>query len=146
MPQQFLDGAQVGAVAEQMRRVGVAKTMRMNGRVASDHARVKFHNAASAAIAQAHPPMIQEQRAAGRWRGFAYGEVSFESVGRFASERNLPLLAAFTAHADPALAKIEVLEIQARQFADAQAAAVEQLEDSDVTRRIGPLELLGGLG
>ena len=61
--EQFLDGAQIGAVAQKVRGVGVAQAVRMNGRIARDHAGVEFHDAARAAIGEPAAAMIQKQSA-----------------------------------------------------------------------------------
>ena len=56
MAQQFLDGAQVGAIGQQVRGVGVAETVRMNRGVAAEQRRVKLDDAADAAIDVSRPP------------------------------------------------------------------------------------------
>src|SRR6202043_3491198 len=61
--EQFLDGPQVRAIAQKMRRVSVAQAVRMDGRVARDHASVKFDDAARTAIGKALAAMIQKQSA-----------------------------------------------------------------------------------
>src|ERR1035437_4084302 len=43
--QQFLDGAEVGAVGQQVRRVGVAEAVRVKRRIAGKKAGVEFHDA-----------------------------------------------------------------------------------------------------
>ena len=44
--EQFLDGAQVGAVGQQVRGVGVAEAVRMDGRIAAETGRVELDDAA----------------------------------------------------------------------------------------------------
>ncbi len=61
MPEQLLDGPQVGAVAQQVGGIGVPQAMRMDGGIARDHPRVKLHDAARAAIRQPAAAMVQEQ-------------------------------------------------------------------------------------
>ena len=84
--------------------------------------------------------MVQKYGVLGARAGF---KITVERCGRFASEGNLALLAALAAHANPAFAEIEIFQIQSHQFADAQAAAVQQFEDGQIARRIGPLEFIG---
>ena len=139
--QQFLNGAQIGAVGEQMRREGVAQAVRMQRRVARNHARVELDDFARAAVGQPRAAVIHQQRALARLGG-ALRQIFFERRRRFLSIRHLALLAALAAHANPALAQIEVVEIEPHQFADAQAAAVQQLEQRDVALGMRPLELV----
>src|SRR5690242_2928461 len=114
----------------------------MDGGIAGDHARVEFHDAARSPVGKAAAAEVEEERGL-RFR-LADGEVAVDGGGRFRAEGHLPLLLPFAAHANPALAEIEIVEIQADQLADAQSAAVEQFEDGHVARRERTFELRCG--
>ncbi len=73
----------------------------------------------------------------------AVGEVALQGLGGFAGQRSLALLAAFAAHAQPALGAVQIFQVQSGQLADAQPAAVEELEDGAVAHRMRALQLAG---
>ena len=62
MAQQFLNGPKVGAIAQQVRGIGVPQTVRMDGGIAGDHSGVKLHDPARPSIGEPASAMIQEQR------------------------------------------------------------------------------------
>ena len=70
-----------------------------------------------------------------------FGEVALQGLGGLAGKRHLAFLFAFAADAEPAFGAVEIFEVEAGQFADADAAAVEQFEDGAVARGEGTLEL-----
>src|SRR5579863_8278039 len=122
-----------------MGRVSVAQAVGMNRGVAQDHACVKFYDVARPPIRQPRAAMVQENSS------FSHPRRTFEYVFRqrrrgFRRIRNQPFLATFAAYANPALAEIEILDVQSHQLADAQAAAVQQLEQREVALRMRPLE------
>ena len=71
----------------------------------------------------------------------ALGQIAFQRVGGLPRQRHLPFFAAFAAHAQPALGAVDIVEVEPDQLADAHAAAVEQLEDGAVARRMRALQL-----
>ena len=89
------------------------------------------------------PRWLRKTAGSSRTTG-ALGQVALQRFGGLAGQRHLALLAALAAHAHPALGAVEIVEVQPGQFADAHAAAVEQLEDGAVARRMRPLQLARG--
>ena len=59
MSQQFLDRAQVGAVRQQMRGVGVTETVRVQRRISRQACCVELHDAADASCGQPRAAMIR---------------------------------------------------------------------------------------
>src|SRR5438105_15222650 len=81
------------------------------------------------------------------------GEIAAQGVGRLASDRDDPLLRPLAEAADEALLEIHRRPIEADGLADAEARAVEQLDERAVAQRAGsragrgldqPLGLAGG--
>jgi hypothetical protein len=62
MTQQFLDGAQIGAVGEKMSCIGVPQAMRVQPGIARNHSRVKLDDFSRAAVRQAPAAMIHHER------------------------------------------------------------------------------------
>src|ERR1700683_501931 len=124
MAQQLLNRSEIRAISQEMRRIGVAETMRMQRAVASQHARVKLDDLAGGAIAQARAPAAQQQGALVWLRGGANREIAVPRGCSLRAIRDLTLLAPLAAHPNPLFGAIEVVQIQADQLADAQPAAV----------------------
>ena len=78
--------------------------------------------------------MIQDDRALVAHDGTLV-EIALQRVRGLARKRNLALLAALAAQAQPAFGAVDIVEIEPDQLADAHPAAVEQLEDGAVARR-----------
>ena len=139
--EKFLDGTEVGAIGEKMRGVGVAQAVGMKRGIAAENSRVQLDDAASAAIGEARASVVDQQGSLGGFGG-ALGKIIFERGSGFRSVGDLPLLFSFAADANPALLEIEIVEIQADQFGDAQAAAVEQLEQEQVALGMRAVQLI----
>src|SRR5258708_5676355 len=87
--------------------------------------------------------MVREQSLLARFHG-THGAILFERRGSSRAILNLPLLATFAAHANPLLPSIEILQIEPDEFADAQAAPVQQLENQTVAFGERPLQTVFG--
>src|SRR5579862_1143752 len=124
-----------------MGRVGVAEAVRMKRSVAGQHARVKLDDLACGAIAQSPAAAAQQQRALIGLRGDAAGEIAVQGGRSFRAIWNLPLLPPLAPHANPLFGAVEVVEIQSDQFADAESAAVEKLEEEHIALRLRTIEL-----
>src|ERR1035437_2964698 len=85
--------------------------------------------------------MVEKRRGIG---GDAESQVFFQCGGGLRAVGSLPLLAAFTPDENPALGHVEVGEIEADQFADAEAAAVVELEQEQVAFGMRAVERIGG--
>src|ERR1017187_2070078 len=108
--QQLLYGAQVGAVGQQMRGVGVAETVRVNGRIAVHQYAVELDDAAHSARGEPPAAMVQEDGALLERRA-PLRQVAVQGSGGLGGERHLALLFPLAAHADPALGAIDMLQI-----------------------------------
>jgi hypothetical protein len=106
VPEQFLDGAQVGAVGQQVGGVGVAKAVGMKRRVTREMRDVELDDGTRSAGAEAPAAMIDEQGALGGSRG-AGRKVSLERRGGLGAVWDLALFAAFAAYADPGFGAVE---------------------------------------
>src|SRR5258708_40063616 len=106
-----------------MGRVSVAQAVGMKRAVARDHACVKFNDVASAPVRQPLAAMVQENSPFSRLPRPG-GYVFRQRIRGLRRIRNQPFLAAFTTHANPALAEIEILEVQSHSLADAHPSAV----------------------
>src|SRR5262245_37976331 len=122
MPEQFLDGPQVCAVAEQVRGVGMAQGVRVQAGVGGEAHGVLLDDAFDSAHGEAGSGAPEEQ-GSGPMPG-AGAEVALERLGGFGAERNLALLAALAADPEPLAIAVEVFQVEAGQFADAESAAV----------------------
>ena len=65
----------------------------------------------------------------------AADEVAPQRLDRLAPDRDDPLLAALAEHADDALVEVDAVLLEARRLGDAQAGAVEQLDERAVAER-----------
>ena len=112
----------------------VAQHVRMHARAVAVALRPAREAAAHRAWRQARAAARDEQRAlvAGRQRG-AQRQPGVEGGERGAADRHDPRLAALAGHGGFAGGQIEArIQIQREQFGNAQAGAVEQLEDRPV--------------
>src|ERR1700679_3715664 len=62
MSEQFLNGPEVGAVAQKMGSESVAQSVGMNGRIACNKGGVKLDDIARAAVCEAPAAVIEEER------------------------------------------------------------------------------------
>src|SRR5690349_7989842 len=99
------------------------ETVRMYGGVAAQTGGVELDDEVDAAPGQPPAAVIEKYR---RFRGcsFALREIALERRLGFGAIRDLPFFSAFAANAQPALAAVDIVQIQAHQFAHAQPAAV----------------------
>src|SRR5271168_2006816 len=75
--------------------------------------------------------------------GGAYLQILVEGGRGLGSVGDLALLTAFAADANPAFGSVEIVEIQAGQFTDAEAAAVEELEEKQIALGVGAFQRIG---
>ncbi len=127
--EEFLDGAEVGAIAEQMGGVGVAEGVGVEAGVAVGEEAVFFDEQLDAAGGETGAAAVDEQS---RLFRRADGKVMVERFGGFRGVGHEAFLAALAADAEPAFGAVEVFEVEADALADAEAAAVEEFEDGVV--------------
>ncbi len=127
--EEFLDGAEVGAVAEQVGGVGVTESMGVEAGVAVGEEAVFFDEQLDAAGGETGAAAVDEQSIL---LCRADGEVKVERFGGFRGVGHEAFLAALAADAEPAFGAVEVFEVEADALADAEAAAVEEFEDGVV--------------
>src|SRR5579871_2901399 len=111
MAEQFLDGAKVGPVAEQVGGVSMPKTVGMDRGVAGEDGGVQFHNAPRASGSEAPARVVKKQRWIPGPARLAESEIAVQGLGRFRPERNLPFFAAFATNANPTLGEIEIVQV-----------------------------------
>ena len=131
----FLDDAQIGAVLDEVRGEGVAEGVRGDFLADAREQRLLFDEIENGHPAQRAAVFVQEGDVVeGRFGGRgACVEVVLEGVGCHFPEGDEPLFVAFADDAHKALLEIDVRDLQAAGFGDAQAAAVEDFEDGAVT-------------
>ena len=161
MAEEFLDGTEVGAIGEEMRGEGVAEGVRVEVPVYVDQADIFFDDAAYGALCEAAARVVEEdgfgvRRVAVAAAGaggleqqlFAERPVFFEGFLGFGAVGDDAFLVAFAADAQDAFFLIHVSEVEAGEFADADAGGVEEFEEGAVTAKeeafIGRLGRIGG--
>ena len=146
--EEFLNGAKVGAIGEKMRGESVAQGVRVQVPIHIDEADVFFDDAADGALREAAAGVIQEYglgvrrvavaaAAAGGLQEqlFTQRPILFESLLRFGAVRDDALLVAFADHAQDTLFLVDVGEVEAGEFADAEARGVEQFQQGAVAAK-----------
>ena len=131
MPQQFLNSAQVSAFRQQMGRIGVPETVRVDGGIARRYQCVQLDKSSHVAVAQAGAPIIDKQGA------FAIpcapnGEILLDCRHRVLGNRHLALLVSLSAHAQPPLTNIKIVEVDSHQLAYPDAASIQQFQKCQV--------------
>src|SRR5262249_10375623 len=101
--QQFLNGAQIGAIGKQVRRVGVPEAVGVRGRIAGQMRGVELDDEANATRAQPVAERICEQGHLAELC-FALGQITVERRAGLRGIGNLALLAPLASDAQPALA------------------------------------------
>ena len=138
MAEHLLDAAEIGAALEQVRRERVAQQMRVDarrleagllGQAAQDQERARAGQRAALGVQEELRAVaaVQERAAA--------AQVAAQRVGRAPAERDDALLAALADRADEALVEVDAAPLEADRLADAQARAVEELDERAVAQR-----------
>ena len=142
--EEFLDGAEVGAIGEQMGSEGVAQGVGVQVPVHVGEANIFLDDAAHGALGEAAAGVIKKDgfgvrgtTAAASGAGLQQqlvtnGPVSFEGFLGFAAVRDDALLVTFAADAQHFFAAIQVGEIKAGKFADAETRGVKKFEEGAV--------------
>jgi len=141
----FLDCAEVRAVRQEMGGKGVAEGMWVQVPVYVDKADIFFDDAAYGALGQAASGVVQKDGGGVRGRAavgagtryvqqefLAQRPVFFKGFLGFAPVGNDPFFIAFAADAENAVALIDVDQVEAGEFADAQTRGVEKFEEGAV--------------
>ena len=122
--EELLDGAEVGAAFEQMRREGVTKAMRIwqeptqRGRVERVAAR-REKERVRRAVRQGRPAAL---------------EVETKAVRGLLAERNSALLSPLAAHVDQLLLEVDVPQLEINDFLRAQSSRVHEFEEGTVAK------------
>ena len=137
MPEQLLHGAQVGTAVEQVGGRGVPQRVRAGrpaaGQLAQQARDELVHGpGAHRGATRAEEHEIGRLLGARGQHGSCLAEVRVEGVRRGHAERHHPLFAALAEHAHREPAAVDVGGAQSGEFADAQGAGVEQLDDGEV--------------
>src|SRR4051812_42533380 len=98
MPEEFLDGAQIGAFAEKMSREGVPQRVRMQSGIAAEEYRVFLDDSCDRASGERSAATVHEQRVG---RGIVLSQdiaagrqVGIERLKRLVTERRYAFLLA----------------------------------------------------
>src|SRR4051794_33200545 len=128
--EELLDAAQVGAGVEEMRGERVAHRVRRNAGTQRRFANVAVEEPPDAPRRDALSAIVDEERRlldVGDERA-ANGKPRTDRLLRLRSERHDPLLRSFSAYFDEPRAKLDVIDIDSDQLADAQSGCVEHFE------------------
>ena len=145
MAEEFLDGAEVGAIGEEMGGKGVAERVGVQVPVHVNEADVFFDDAADGTLREAAAGVIEEDgfgvRGAAVTAAAAGGlqeqlvakrPIFFERFLGFRAVGDDALLVALSADAQDAFFLIHVSEVETGEFADAKSSSVEQFQQSAV--------------
>jgi len=136
--EELLDRSQVGAAVEEMRRERVAERVRARAGGDPRPRGVAHDEAPHAADAEAPAVLVEEERrlaAALGQEGALAREVGLDRLDRRPTDRGEALLRALAADADAGVAvrlARQAVVVEARELRDAEARAVERLEDRAV--------------
>ncbi len=135
MAQQLLDHAQIGTAFEEVGRRAMPQPVRPHVGCAVDGGDGLMHDCAGLPDIEPTAPRAQQQRRSrlgGGQRGTPVGQPRRERLGRRLAERRGALFVALAQDAHQSMPGVDVVEVQAAQFADADAGGIEQLDDQPV--------------
>jgi len=138
MSEHLLDGAEVGAALEQVRRKRMAQEVRMHAaRLEAGAVRQLAKDQEGTGAGESPTAGIQEELGpvAAIEVGPAEGEVAAHGFGGGAAQRNEPLLAALAQHAHDAVLERDAVLLEADGLGDSEAGAVEELDEGPVAQR-----------
>ncbi len=139
MPEQLLDLAQIGSHVEQVRRVAVAQPVRVHALGDAHAAGARLQDAPDIARTEpASAPVLGSQR----WEeGLAEHtgtparlEVVREGLPDGAGQRYHAFLSPLAEHANVAAVQVHVADVERAGLADAQAGAVEELDEGAIAQ------------
>ena len=133
MPQQLLDGAEIGAALEQVRRERMAERVRRGpiGKPARLHPSID-HQPRPARREWSAAGVEEERTASGSSTGEGLAtspEVDGQRLGRRTAEDHLALLVALAQHAQALQSDVEAAQLGAGGLRDADPRRVQQLEE-----------------
>ena len=136
MAEHFLDDAEVGAALDEVRGEGVAEGVGGDFFVDPGEQRLVLDEVEDGHPAERAAVFVEEGDVVeGGFGGLGTRiEVGAEGVCRHFAERHEALFVALADHAHEALLEVDVRDLQAAGFGDAQAAAVEDFEDGAVAQ------------
>src|SRR5262245_7539986 len=141
VPEQLLDGAEVGAAAEQVGGEGVAERVRRRLRRRAARGDVALHQAGDAAAREPAAARVPEDRPRRhrQLRLGAGGAVGVERAQRGTADGNDALLPALAEDADGRRLAVDRLPVETRELAHAEARGVEELEHRAVALAAQPV-------
>src|SRR5688500_1986770 len=131
MAEQLLDGAEIGAGAEEVRGERVAERVRRGLRGGTAHEHVALEQAADAPGREAAAAVVAEHGAA---RGVLARRAAGVAIGGQCTQGRAPhrddaLLPALAEHAERRRVEVDVLPVEADQLTDTNAGGVEDLDE-----------------
>jgi len=148
MAEELLNGTEVSAVGEEMGREGVAERVGVQVPIDVDEADVFLDDAADGALRQAAAGIIEENgfrvrsgAAACMCPGslkqklFAQRPVLLESFLGLRAVGNDAFLVALSTNTENSLFLFHICQVEAGEFADAQACGIEQFKESAIAAK-----------
>lgn len=132
MAQELLDGAQVHARLEKVRREGVAQSVRVEMVEIRSAVDCLVELAPDGAVAETAAALVDEERfvlidhRSPPTRTFR--QVSLDGPCGRPAERHQSFLPSFAAHPDQSLPELEITEIESHELADAETGSVQELD------------------
>ncbi len=141
--EEFLNGAKIGAIGEEMRRESMTQRVRVQVPIDVDEANVFFDNSPDRALREAPPRIIEKDRFCLRAllaarpvrlleKLLAQRPVFLKGFLGLGTVRNDAFLVTLAAYAENAFSLLDVGKIEAGEFADAQAHSIKQFEEGAV--------------
>jgi len=137
VPEHLLDGTEVGAALEQVRREGVSEQMGVDprrlepclvGELSQDEECAGTRQWAATCVQEQLGPVASVEM------GTTEREVTPHRFGGWASERDESLLATLSDHSDDSLLERDAALVQADRLRDTQAGPVEELDERSVPK------------
>ena len=141
--EEFLNGAKIGAIGEEMRRESMTQRVRVQVPIDVDEANVFFDNSPDGALREPPPRIIEKDRFCLRAllaarpvrlleKLFAQWPVFLKGFLGLGTVRNDAFLVTLAAYPENAFSLLDVGKIEAGEFADAQARSIKQFEEGAV--------------
>lgn len=141
VPEHLLNGAEVGATFEQVRREGVAEKVRVDaarlepgsiGELSQDEESARARQGAAADVQEELRSVATIQMRP------AEGEIPAHGLCRRAPERYQALLVSLAEHTDDSLFEGDATLLESDRLGHAEAGAVEELDERSVAQRSWP--------
>ena len=148
VPQQLLDGAQIGAAFEQVRGCGVPQSMRAEIGCVLDRCQVLVYQGTNCPLVDPTPPPPEEER----WSTFGAsqrrsraGEPPVYCALGWGPVGHRPLLGALPEDPHGAASVVDIVDVETTELTDPDTSRIEQLQDGDISWTDGVVPFCGPL-